>query len=687
MVDRINLDYEGGSNAVLTGAKSVGIHNYMRDPSTRPFLAAWSINGEPIEQIDFTEGDTLPPEVVDALTDPHVEKWAFNAAFERLFTRIVLGIKTPIKGWRCSMALAYMRSFTGGLDSVGTQIGLPASMLKDPIGDKLIKLFCMPQRITKNQPLLWRDSSTDPDDWQRFREYNVRDVASEMGVYDALIRYPLPPEEWELYEIDQAINDRGLPVDMDFVRNADLMATRRRAELTSDMAEITSLANPNSGHQLLPWLKERGYPFSDLQKNTLKKVLTENESGDTPDFLDGAAVAVLKLRQQASRTSVKKYPAIQRRVSYDFRLRHCFQFAGAQRTNRWSGRGPQPQNLVKTPKQLEPDNGSFAKLEAATDAIRTGDYDLLGLVVDEPMVALAGCLRSSFRAPPGYEFIVCDLSAIESAVGGWLTGCKRMLRVFELKLDPYRDFGTELYNKPYDQITKEERNICKPPTLGCGFGLGGGRLFNGKRTGLWGYAENMGVDITREEADRQVKLFRAIYPEIPACWRALEDGFKVALRGEQEISVNRKLLLTRRGRFMTMRLPSGRLVFYDKPKMMTKEFPSKDGGTYTRNVFTCMGKSQITNKWGRIVSGGPKLFENAVQATAREVLGTGVRRAARDGFKIVGTVHDEIIALRKKGDNYFTLERLREHMIEPIKGFEGLPLNAAGYVSDLYKKD
>ena len=678
----LSMDYEGGSNAVLTGPSSVGLHNYVKHPSTKPFMLAYAWNRGTIEHIDFTKGQTLPPEVKDALLDPKVIKRAFNSQFERVYTREVLGIPTPVEGWRCTMVHAYMRSFSGGLENVGVQIGLAKEKLKSAAGTKLINMFCKPQRISKNQPLLWRDRHTNPDEWEEFCRYNVQDVASEIEIANYLDRYPVPEDEWRLYEIDQEINDRGMPVNMQFVYNAMDMVRRRKSELFDMMQEITGLKNPNSGPQLLPWLQDRGYGYSDLQKNTVKKALGENEDGT----IIPECVAVLKLRQQASRTSVKKYDAIARRISSDRYLRYCFQFAGAGRTNRWAGRGPQPQNLVRTPKLLEGIDGDFSRLEAATLAITLGDYDLLEVITGEVMTALAGCIRSSFQAPNGYEFVVCDLSAIESAVIAWLSRCIRMLKVFEDGRDPYKDFGTALYKKPYALITKEERGICKPPTLGCGFGLGGGLIRDGKRTGLWGYAEGMGVNITKEEAAKQVAVFREIYPEVPQFWKKLEDASHAAVGGKSS-NVNGLLHLAKRGEYMTMRLPSGRLMYYHKPRVETKEFMGKNGKPYTKRVFTCMGKSQVSGKWTRIMSGGPKLCENAVQATAREILAAGMRRAYDFGFKIVGSVHDELICLRRKGDNYFTLQDLHDCMVKGIWFTEGLPLKAAGYVNRLYVKE
>lgn len=679
-------DFESASEAVLTGPQSVGLHNYMTDLGTRALMFAWAWNDNPnaVEQVDFTAGGRLPPEVRDALLDPHVLKWAFNAQFERLATKHLLGIETPVEGWRCTMALAYMRSFAGGLGEVGAQIGLEGASVKDPNGSRLIRMFSQPQRITRNQPHLWRDRHTDPEDWAQFLAYNRQDVAAEIAIKQKLVRYPVLPEEWELYEIDQRINDAGLPVDVRFVQSAIRLTARRKAELLDLLRELTGLDNPNSTSQILPWLQARGYPFNDLQKRTVEKVLSENEGNQA---LDAAGASALRLRQQSSRSSVKKYDGIARRVAEDGTLKYAFQFAGASRTNRWAGRGVQPQNLVRTPKQLEAEgHGQWSRLRAATDAIRDGDYDLLSMIVHEPMTALAGCLRSSFRAPESHEFDVCDLSAIESAVIAWLSGCQGMLEVFRLGRDPYKSFAVEFYGKPYDQITKDERTKSKAPVLGGGFGLGGGKLIDGKRTGLWGYAESLGVDIAQQEAERQVQVFRRIYHEIPEFWSQLQRGVERALQGEAFV-VNGLIRIERRGEFLTVRLPSNRVMYYHRPKMVLREFEGKDGRPYTRRVFTCMGMSQVSKKWGRVTVGSPKVCENLVQAVARDILAVGVRRAHAAGFQIVGTVHDEIITLRRRGDNQLSFDGLKHAMVAPIEWAKGLPLSAAGYTSDLYVKD
>jgi hypothetical protein len=291
--------------------------------------------------VDFTDGGVLPPEVRDALLDPRVIKRAYNAAFERCATLKLLGLNTPVQGWRCTMALAYSKSFQGGLEDVGKQIGLEEYALKDDKGRKLVKLFCMPQKPNRKQPHVWCNRDTHPYSWSEFLAYNRQDVIAEMKIADWLLRFPMQEEEWQLYEIDQVINDAGLPVDLRFITNGQKLAWRRKVELMDMMREaalFTEHQNPGSTKQLLPWLKDRGYRFDDLQKNTIKKVLNENEYGETPGFLVDDAVHVLKLRQQANRTSVRKLDAMLSRVGEDNRLRHCFQFVGASRTGRWSKR-------------------------------------------------------------------------------------------------------------------------------------------------------------------------------------------------------------------------------------------------------------------------------------------------------------------------------------------------------------
>ena len=548
---RLHLDWESKSEIDLT---QQGLDVYSAHPSTKVIMGAWAINDGRVKHWDANDG-SIPAELKEALLDPHVERWAFNGQFERVMARRVLGIKTPYEGWRCTKVLAHTQSFVGQLGQIVKQMGLPQDVEKDADGKRLIKKFCMPQRTTKAQPLRWRDRWTDEEDWERFCQYNVQDVVAERdGLYHELIKYPPPDIEWQLYEIDQRTNDRGLPINRRFVENASAMSKLRQAELTQELVDVTDLANPNSPKQLLEWVQSRGYPFDDLRKDTVKKVLAENaeqaqlqlevmveagEEGDDADifydpqtfeggFLSGEAVQALRLRQQAARTSVKKYDKILKLMGPGDRLRFGLQFHGASRTGRDAGRGLNPQNLSRPPAELDVSKDALkagvdedAILVMVTKIVESGDYEALKLAVSEPMNALAGIVRSSIGLPDDADEELCaaDLSSIETVVIGWTSGCKRLLDVFRNKKDAYKDFGSMMYKMAYEDIVGKLRQNSKPAVLGCGFRLGGGELIDGKRTGLWGYAEAMGINMTREESHKAVHTFRKeAYPEVPYLW-------------------------------------------------------------------------------------------------------------------------------------------------------------------------
>lgn len=679
----LNLDYETKSELDLT---KVGLDRYSAHPSTEILMAGYAFNGGEIIHWDHNDG-RMPSELKDALLDPHVKKWAFNAQFERVITRRVAKINTPTSSWRCTMALAYMMSFFGGLDMVAKQIGMPLDKQKGTDGSRLIRLFSMPQKITKANPHIWRNRDTNPDDWDLFCGYNVQDVITEMAALRRLIRFPNLDIEWAFYELDQKINDRGLPIDMQLVNNAIWMAAKRKEELTSELKEITHLANPNSPAQLTKWLKARGYPFSDLAKDTVKKVLKEFSDEITPD-----AVAALKLRRQVARTSVKKYDAFLATVGPGDRFRFGYQFAGASRTNRFAGRKVQTHNLSRTPKALEPEDGDDTKLVMVTDAMRNGEYDFLSIYVEEPMDALAGCVRSAIRAPDDYELRACDLSSIETVVIAWLSGCETLLNVFREGRCAYREFGTHLFDKAYHEITKAERGFSKAPVLGCGFRLGGGDLKDGKRTGLWGYAEGMGIDMTREQAHKAVAIYRDAYVEVCDLWKTLERAVERCVKSGKDQTVG-PLRFEYRKPFMMVWLPSGRPMYYYQPRIERKEFIGRatidfpDGEPYFRNVFSYMGKGETGNIWTRITSHGGKLVENFVQAIARDLLRDGMIKADRNGFILVGHVHDEQKTLHRIDDDVHTLELLRECMITASPWASEMPLNAVPGAFKFYRKD
>lgn len=701
-VRTLSLDFETYSDLDL---KKYGLDLYSMHPSCEVLMCAYSLDGGPVRHWDATR-DPMPTRLRRAFDDDDVQIWAFNAQFERVIMNRVLNIWPRVERFRCTMALAFMHSFFGTLDMIGRQIGIEQDKIKLATGTKLMKMFSSPQKVTRNQPLSRFTRKTHPVEWQMYIEYNIRDVEAEMEIKRKLDKpkYYIPDREWEFYALDQIINDRGLPIDRVFVTNALEMANRRKAELLEVMRKKTGLVNPGSPAQLLPWLQARGYPFDDLQKDSIKKVLTaykaiqkgelEFKEGELyPEDLTKRAVAVMKLRQQQARTSTTKYQALLMAMGEDDRMRYVFQFCGASRTGRFAGRRFQPQNLT-----MMRDIDSEKVLYQMTEIIRDNDYDMLQFYRKEPLDALAGLVRSSVRAPRKKKLVVCDLSSIESVVIGWVAQCERLLNVFREGRDAYKDFATELYSVPYAEVTKQMRKMAKPATLGAGYRLGGGEIKEGKKTGLWGYAENMGVDMTRKESWKNVAIFRKVYEEIPECWYALEKAIKAVIqRGGTRKVGPVKFYMTKP--YLVCELPSGRCIYYKNPQIRREKMTGKDRRTgeeyeYWKDSISYMGKSQVGNRWMRINSHGGKFIENIVQAIARDILREGMLALHKAGFRLIGHVHDEAISEEAANDDVHTHEAMREYMIRKKKWMSygndneiTMPLNAAGMTTVIYRKD
>lgn len=680
MADIINLDYETRARVDLT---KQGLDRYSRCPDAKILMAAYSVNNGKVQHADLSRGAKMPAELKEALLDPQVEKWAFNAQFERVMTRRVLGLKTPYKSWRCTMVLAYMLGFAGDLLQVGKQIGLKEDQLKDPDGKRLIRMFTMPQRVTKSNPFEWRNELTDPEEWWAFCRYNVRDVETEMLIKNRLIKYPILPQEWDLYALDQLINDRGVMIDTEFAQAALDMADMRKPQIIEEMKDLTGLKNPNSVSQLLPWLRERGYPFDDLRKDTVEKVIREQEENG----IDSEAIPILSLRLNSAKNSVAKYRTMKNAAGHDGRFRYSLQFAGASRTNRWAGRKIQTQNLPRTPKFLE----AVEDLTIANRFIANRELDNLALFAGEPMDALVGCIRSAFIPSPGHKFIVADLASIESVVIGWLTDCKWFMDTLAIKHDLYRSFAAHWLGLPYEE-TIPHRTKAKPATLGAGYRLGGGHLGDdGKKTGLWGYAENMGVHMTQKEAADSVKAFRELCPEIVEAWKQLENCVFQVIRTHRPVKW-KCLTIEYTKPFLTIQLPSGRKMYYFRPRIterqMTVQSGERKGEKYTTLNFQYEGKIEKANgsSWGKVFSHGGKLVENIVQALARDVLAEGMKKAHRMGFKIVMHIHDEIVT-EVPEDSPLTLADLIGCMAAELPWAPGLPLGAAGWEGYFYRKD
>jgi len=665
--------------------RKVGLDAYTAHPTFEVMTMGYRLDGGPLLHWQ-AHLEPFPREARERLIDPDEEKWAFHASFERRSLICGLDIQTPVEGWRCSMVLAYMRGFTGGLGAVGEQMLLPADQQKQKIGARLIRKFCMPQRITRNQPHRRRDWQTDPDDWDLFCEYNRADVFAEEAVRDRLLSYPIPKDEWRFYELDQKVNDRGMPFDRIFATNVSRMSEYRREELLDQMRGLTGLDNPNSQAELLRWLRTQGYPFEDIRENTVKRALA----------LNLPCAEVLRLRQWSAKTATKKAATALLSAGADDRIRHMFQFVGASRTGRWAGRLVQPQNLARTPKFLDPEKSS-ERLDTVTDLIRQGNYEIFPLLVEEPMAVFGGTMRGMFRASPGNMLHICDYSSIEAVGLAWAACCERMLNVFRSGRDIYKDFGVGLYKKPYDQITGAERQICKPVVLGAGYGLGPGRVLeDGTMTGLLAYADAMGVALSPEEAVAAIRTYRDTYPEVVSFWWACGDAAQAVLEGQRVVKVG-ALRFEYRKPFLLIFLPSGRAIYYYKPRMEMREIHTGKqrwdqqqmrmvDEVYNRNVLTVMGRNQRSTQWERIAARPSHLVENIVQALTRDILKVGLQRLDRAGFQIVGHSHDEIIVESPIEDTEHTWETMRDWMIQPIAWLPGFPINAAGFSAAYYRK-
>lgn len=705
-MDRLNLDYETRSEVNLT---TQGLDRYVNDKSTKVLMAAWRLNGGEIKQWDISQSERPPRELLEALRSPDVIKDAFHAQFERLITNQVLGIRAPHESWRCTMVLAYMMGFVGTLDMIGKAMNLPSDVQKMKEGKRLIKLFSCPQRITRNQPLYWRDHNTDPDDWDLYLLYNRQDVAAESNILRRLNRpdkYPVPDREWRLYGIDQRINDRGVRIDLRLAQGAIELADQRKPEIMRDMRKLTGLSNPGSPAQLQPWLADMGYPFADLKKDSVSKAIREADDKCYPKLM----IDVLKMRQASSKTSIAKYKTMLSHYGKGDRYRYYLQMVGAQRTGRWAGRKLQPHNMPRTPKALERLNW----LMLANKAIRERDMDTLKLLNGEPMDTIVGCLRSAFIPAEGKKFVVCDLSSIESVVIGWLTNAKWFLDTLAAGHDLYRAFAAEWLQIPYDE-TKPHRSKAKPATLGAGFRLGGGEeMSDGKKTGLWGYGENMGVFLTREQAHSSVQTFRDLCPEIVQSWYALERAAIrcVQTRQDQKVtweirndagdvvrSFTLPIVFEFRKPFLAIKLPSGRRLYYFDPKIVESQATSRAGKKYTKRQLTYMGKPQNRPGWERLETHGGKLIENIVQAIARDILAIGMMRVNINGphpektglgypIYTVLHVHDELVnEIDERADDQEALAWVHKCMTDPISWAPRIPLGAAGFVGTCYRKD
>lgn len=627
-----------------------GVYRYCQHPDFEILLFGYSIDGASVQVVDFTAGERLPEAVYSALTDPNVTKWAFNAQFERVCLSRFLGYPVgtylePVS-WRCTMVWAATLGLPLSLEGVGAVLGLEKQKLKE--GKDLIRYFCTPAKARDGG--VFRHYSTDnPEKWAVFKAYNRRDVETEMGIQQKLAKFPVPESEWRNYQLDQRINDRGIMLDMEMVRQAiDCDEQFKRTHL--DMARsVTGLDNPNSPAQLKAWLSERGVEAESLSKAAVLSLLEE---------ADGEVELALSLRQELAKSSVKKYTAMEMAVGSDSRARGLIQFYGANRTGRFAGRLIQVQNL---PQNHLPDLDEVRRL------LKCRQFDAIEMLYDSVPLVLSELIRTAFVPKPGCRFFVADFAAIEARVIAWIAGEQWRQEVFAKGGDIYCASASQMFHVPVEKhgVNGHLRQKGKIAELALGYGGSVGAL---KAMG----ALSMGVP--EEELKPLVDAWRGSNPNIVKLWWDVDRAASTCVREKVPTETHGIRFFYQSG-MLFIALHSGRRLVYVKPRMGINRYGSE---TVT---YEGVGTQK---KWLRLESYGPKFVENIVQATARDILVEAMQRLDAKGYKIVMHVHDEAV-IEAPADT--SLEDICSVMGETPAWANGLLLRADGYVCDFYKKD
>ena len=644
---RLHLDFETYSESNI---KEVGTYRYCADPSTEALMLGWAIDDETPQVWDIAAGEDLPLRLAQALL--HCDVWAFNATFERLMLGRI-GVHLPVERFFCTMVLAYSLSFAGSLDQCLARFNIPHR--KDQEGKRLIHRFSKPQP-TRNKVRRWT-AENSPEDWARFKYYCSMDVFVERALYHRCMLTGVKVH-WAGYHLDQQINNRGVPVDMELVNRAIEACEIEKAHLSVQAREITGLDNPNSVAQLRPWVETHWKALPNMQKATIAEAL--NELGETERYVE--VKQVLTLRQQMAKTSTSKWEALAR-SQCDGKVKGAFQFVGAGRTGRWAGRIAQLHNWPRP---------AIKTSMVAVEALLTGGHPLVAHLYERPMDVYSSLLRSAIVPVPSEKLVVADLSSIESRLAGWVTGCKPIMDVFAEGRDVYIALAAAGLGKPEDQVTKEERTFYKPAALGAQYYLSG--------RGLVAYAADMGVEIDPVAAKHQIDVYRDTYSEVVEFWHKMNQVYlDVCQTGRTQTAY--RMEVSREDQFLTVTLPSRRKIWYYLPLAEMGKTPWGE----PKMVFTYMGKHKITGQWVRLQSHGGLLLENIVQAIARDILLLGLMRAERiDLLTVLGHVHDEIIGMSPWPEEALVL--LNEALSTPPSWAPDLLLGSAGYIAARYKK-
>lgn len=661
-MDTVSIDIETYSGNDLN---KCGVYKYVQHPDFDILLFGYAVDGGEVQVIDLASGEKIPDEILAALSDDNITKWAFNSNFERICLSEWLRRNHPEhfysysvpgdtvgdyldpRGWKCSMVWSAYMGLPLSLAGVGAVLGLEDQKLKE--GKDLIRYFCVPCKATKSNGGRTRNlPEHDPEKWDLFKFYNQRDVEVEQSIQKKLHNFPAPDFVWEEFWLDQEINDRGIQLDLTLVDNAIALDEISKGKLSDAMKDITELDNPNSVAQMKQWLSEQGVEAESLGKKDVAKMIAD-------DDIDEDVTEALKLRQQLAKSSVKKYQSMQTAVCADGRARGMFQFYGANRSGRWAGRIIQLQNL--------PQN-HMDDLEQARGLVRNGDYEALSLLYDSVPNVLSELIRTAFVAREGNKFCVADFSAIEARVLSWLAGEQWRTEVFVNNGDIYCASASAMFGVPVEKHGQNAhlRQKGKIAELALGYG------------GSVGALKSMGaieMGLTEDELQPLVDSWRSANPNIVRFWWDVDRAVKKAVK-QHESTVLKGIRFECRSGMLFITLPSGRRLSYVKPRMGTNRF---DGESVT---YEGIGG---TKKWERIESYGPKFVENIVQAISRDILCYAMRTLSH--CLICAHVHDELIIECREG---VSLDAICEQMGRTPPWADGLVLRADGYETAFYKK-
>ncbi len=653
-IDMVHLDFETYCDIDI---RKVGSYRYARHPSCEVLIASYWLPGmdpdldDPLVWLPHEE--PMPVDLRDAARKETF--WAHNAMFERGIWHYVLHKRhgapdIPPERWRCTAMLAAANGLGRQLNVALRQLG--TGVEKDPEGERLIKIFCKPRKPTKKDPRTRILPGDNPKDFKRFIEYCQQDVRGEMELHDKLL--PLHPREEQFYALDLRMNERGLPIDLPLVQKARLVLSVLEKEIADRVAQLTGGIKATQAAKLKDWFAEHGLDLENLQAQTIRDVLAQAAD------LSGDLREMLALRVEAGKASTKKLISMEACADPDdWVIQGTLLIHGAH-TGRYAGRLIQPQNFIRGTLKEKAQAMVFALLDSA-------DPDLFRVLYEWPIDVISQCMRGFIKAPPGYRFVVVDYTAIEARVLAWVAGERKVLAAYFQGVDVYKMMASSLFGIPISKVSSEQRRLAKNLVLGCGYSLGGPKFVD--------YCANMGVTIDPDFAKVAVKKYREDHPNIVKSWSLVEDAWVRACAGEKVRAL--RCVFYKKQDWLCVRLPSGREIRYHRPKALPVE-------RWGRPAHDLSYATDFHGKLIREKTYGGKLVENIVQAIARDVMREGMFEAEEAGYPVLGTVHDELITLRKDGEG--SAKELEKIVCTLADWTEGIPLNSEGFECYRYRK-